>query len=151
MTEEQKIRYLLLKEKAKTNSEIMRLEEDKLYSECITLLDKCSVLSIEDTRNVFLAFESNYPFSAFGNIDWSTFKGAIKIVEVSDLYELETKNDYYILWDREGLPCVRCDLYTILQHIDDVLAVSFDTWLLSVDGTEIVEFHHDGKITYGKL
>ena len=58
---------------------------------------------------------------------------------------------YYIIWDNVELPCVSCELKSIKEHLDDVLAVSFDTWLLSEEGDEIIEFYHEGKITYGKI
>lgn len=58
-------------------------------------------------------------------------------------------DDYSIL--SQDLPCVSCKLSRILNNIDDVLAVSFDTWLLSQNEREVIEFHHEGKIIYGKV
>ena len=68
------------------------------------------------------------------------------------LYQtLNLKNKYYILWDMQDTPAIICDLFTILNNIYDVLAVSFNTWLLSLNENEIIEFYHGSKVTYGKL
>ena len=51
----------------------------------------------------------------------------------------------------QDTPAIICDLFTILNNIYDVLAVSFNTWLLSLNENEIIEFYHGSKVTYGKL
>ena len=48
-------------------------------------------------------------------------------------------------------PSVICDLSTILNNLYDVLAVSFNTWLLSLRGQEVIEFYHGNIVTYGRL
>lgn len=61
------------------------------------------------------------------------------------------KNEkFYIIWAKE-LPIIESNLYSILNAIDDVSAVEADTWLLSSDFNEIIEFHHEGKIISGRL
>ena len=49
----------------------------------------------------------------------------------------------YDEWDR--------NIEDILDNIYDVLAVSFDTWLISTDMKRIIEFYHEGSITTAKI
>lgn len=44
---------------------------------------------------------------------------------------------------------IESDLYTVIEVIDDVTAVSFDTWLFSPNEGVVIEFHHDGEIIIG--
>ncbi len=63
----------------------------------------------------------------------------------------EKEEKYYVLWNKRDIPCMMCDLRSILHCLDDILAVSFNMWLLSIDGKEVIEFLHEGIITYGKI
>lgn len=62
---------------------------------------------------------------------------------------LDVKDSDYIIWDKKDLPCIKCDLNSILCNIDDVLAVSFDTFLLSCNGDVIIELSMNNS-TIGK-
>ena len=98
-------------------------------------------------------FENFYPILSSGSIDWKNFKGrSIKISNVSELNAYINKfSKYYILWDKNNIPCISCNFCEILKNVDDVLAVSFNTWLLSMDYKEVIEFYHSGNITIGKI
>lgn len=56
-----------------------------------------------------------------------------------------------ILFDQKDIPCISCKLAAVIENIDDILAVSFDTWILSKDIKEVIEFYHEGTIVYGKI
>lgn len=43
------------------------------------------------------------------------------------------------------MPVVKAKLACIFDAIDDVLAVSFDTWIFSSTINRVVEFHHEGE------
>ena len=49
------------------------------------------------------------------------------------------------MWDEENLPCLKSELKDIINSIDDVTAVSFDTWAVSSDYNIIIEFYHRGR------
>lgn len=65
--------------------------------------------------------------------------------------KLFCKKKFYILWDSVDVPCILSNYEDIIRNIDDVTAVSFNTWLLSENLTELIEFHHEGTITIGYL
>ena len=152
MTEEQKKRCKLLKEKNRTIIKKNLLKSDVLFQECMRSLKNCRILSLEEQTEIFKKFEKKFPITISGSIDWKSFNGIVERINVSSIYErLDLKNKYYILWDRQELPCLLSDLSSILKHIDDVLAVSFDTWIFSLDEKEVIEFYHEGDIIYGKV
>ena len=49
------------------------------------------------------------------------------------------------------LPCIKSTLFHIIQVIDDVLVVSFDTWIVDLNVEIIIEFHYEGSITLGMV
>lgn len=152
MNEEEKKKYQLLKEKNKRKVKEANCKNDALLQECIISLKECIVLSLENTRRLFNKFASDFSLSLTGSINWNEFNGEVCTEEMSYICKLiNLQNQYCILWDKQDTPGVICDLSTILNCIDDVLAVSFNTWLLSMDGKEVIEFYHEGVITYGKL
>ena len=54
-------------------------------------------------------------------------------------------------WDDINMPILKCDWLSIFNNIDDVLAVSFDTWMISEDIKNIIEFYHEGTIIAGSI
>lgn len=151
MDEEVRKRYQLLKEKNQLKVKELNWKNNILFKECIDSLDECKVLSLEESEALFNQINDNFPMTSYGCIDWKSVKDCIEIEHISDIYNI-FKNcyEYYILWDQKDIPCVSCKLATIIENIDDVLAVSFDTWLLSKDRKEIIEFYHEERIIYGK-
>lgn len=152
MNDELKKKYELLKQRNKRKLMSLEFESDVLFQECKSVLNRCTILSMNESKEVFSRFENLYPILSSGSIDWKNFKGKlIKITSVSELSNYINKlSKYYILWDKSNVPCILCDFYKILEKIDDVLAVSFNTWLLSMDYKEVIEFYHLGNITIGK-
>ena len=45
----------------------------------------------------------------------------------SDIPMIEKNHDYYIIWDNEQVPIIKCKANDIIENWDDVLAVAFDT------------------------
>lgn len=64
---------------------------------------------------------------------------------------LSGEKEYYVIWPDAEIPIIKCNIDDILDNIDDVLAVSFDTWLISVDMKRLIEFYHEGDITLGNI
>ncbi|MBY0754074.1 hypothetical protein K5V21_01265 [Clostridium sardiniense] len=56
--------------------------------------------------------------------------------------------EVYIIWDEVNLPIIKTDLFSVIDVIYDVTEVSFDTWLLSIDIKEVVEFYNESEITW---
>ena len=151
MDEEKRKRYQLLKEKNKTKVKERNWQKNVLFKECIDSLNEYSILSLEETEALFKQLRYNFPMTNYGCIDWKKVDDVIVIKNISDISDIFNKSyKYYIFWEQQGLPCVSCKLAKIIDNIEDVLAVSFNTWLLSKDKKEIIEFHHEGKMVYGK-
>jgi hypothetical protein len=58
-------------------------------------------------------------------------------------------NAVYIIWDEATLPIIRCELFKVIDIIDYITSVSFDTWIFSIDEDFVIEIFHDGKIQIG--
>ncbi|WP_456297627.1 CDI toxin immunity protein [Haloplasma contractile] len=64
------------------------------------------------------------------------------------LEELNLLNeDVYILWDDGSLLAIKSKLKHIISTIDDITAVSFDTWLFHPSMRISIEFYHENEIT----
>ena len=152
MNEKIKKRYQLLKEKNNAKIKELGWKNNILFTECIEVLHGCNIISLEESENLFEQMQKNFSMTAYGCINRNGVKESLILTDISNIFHICNINDiYYILWDQKGVPCVSCQLSTILENIDDVLAVSFDTWLLSKNTQEVIEFYHEGRITYGKI
>lgn len=49
------------------------------------------------------------------------------------------------------MPVIKSSIAAIVNNIEDVCAVEFDTWLFSIDYSEIIEFYHEGAIIFGEI
>ncbi len=122
-----------------------------LLKECLDALGNSGeVLSESESDNIFDIIQDLYPFTSFGRIDWDKIKNKV-ILESSKISDgCLPEKDYFIMWDQASLPVVKSPIIKIIKNLDDVLAVSFDTWLLSVDFDCVVEFYHEGEISMVK-
>lgn len=152
MNEETRKKYQLLKEKNKIKVRELEWKNNILFTECIASLHMCEIVSLEQSDVLFEQMKDTFPMTNYGRIDWKGVQDFITLDDVSDIYKIcKPSDEYYIIWDQKDIPCVSCRLATIIEYIDDVLAVSFDTWLLSKDKKEVIEFYHEGKIVCGKI
>ena len=85
-----------------------------------------------------------------GKIDFSKYADAHEI-NFEEIRQLSDESEYYVIWDNAAIPIIKCNIEDILDNIYDVLAVSFDTWLISTDMKRIIEFYHEGSITTAKI
>jgi len=127
-----------------------------IFDECLEALGKDKVVQSEDeTREVFKSFTSIFPITKWGVIDWAMVPNKHMVSKLDDIIGVITAKKsssdkrVFILWNDGSLPSIRVDLETTLRVIDDVTAVSFDTWLYSPDDMYVIEFHHEGRITIG--
>jgi hypothetical protein len=129
-----------------------------LLEECIEALlnsqDKLEILN-DNEKNILLSrFFETYQYN-FGRIDWKNIQKKIIINDLFQVYhylEIGGKmhtTTVYIFWDMTTLPMIKCSLKDVLNNIDDVTAVSFDTWLYCPSEGWVIEFYHDGGITLG--
>lgn len=129
-----------------------------LLEECIDALGKGTiVLSNQETIEIFKTFSNTLPITKWGRIDWEKIDKKIRVDSVNEilkyLHEQDkcVDSDIFVLWDEATLPAIQSDLNQVIKVIDDVTAVSFDTWLLSPIIKYVVEFYHNGEVTIGIL
>lgn len=152
MDKEKRERYRFLKQQNTIKLKQLYWQHNSLFKECIKSLEVYNIISLEDTEILYTQMGRNFPMTNHGCINWKEVPDAIVIEDVSKIFNLcNGYYEYYILWDQQGLPSISCRLSTIMENISDVLAVSFDTWLISTDKKEVIEFHHEGTIIYGKI
>lgn len=95
--------------------------------------------------------QEKIPFR-LGRVDFSKFKFKTNINTIDSICELiKNSTEVYVMWDEVNLPCLKSELKDIIKFIDDITAVSFDTWVVSLDYNTIIEFYHEGEIKLGIL
>lgn len=123
-----------------------------LLEECIEILgnDIC-VLNGDEKLAMEDKFYGIIPLTTWGRINWDKFKDTKEVKELRDLNLIEGNKKYYIIWGDTEKPIIKSALVNILNNLDDVLAVSFDTWLLAEDESMVIEFYHESDVTIGML
>ena len=131
-----------------------------LLDECLEALgqDK-SVFYDSSKAHIFKSFEQQFPITNWRRIDWKNFYRKIEVESASHLQTVMKKTfseddlnqPMFILWDEASLPVVETNLNNALRVIDDVTAVSFDTWFFSPSIGYEIEFYHEGEITIGLI
>lgn len=123
-----------------------------LLEECLIALgENVSVLSPERTTEVFDNLTKTFPISQWGRIDWEKIKHVIRPSSKKYIktYITPTESEVYILWDEASLPAIKTNLNSVLDVIDNVSIVSFDTWIYNPTDGYVIEFYHENEITIG--
>lgn len=130
-----------------------------LLDECIVALgENSSILNNNEGNKIFDSFQEEWPITSWGRIDWEKIENKIVIDSIVNIKrDLESflslkslEHSIYILWDEGTLPVLKASLTKTLDVIDDVTAVSFDTWFYCPSLDYVIEFYHEGEITIGK-
>lgn len=145
MNEADRERYQQLRrEKRRKNRDILRGGEwtrDILLQECFEALG---------TEKVILPYDKEEEIISIVNIKISKLFGLnVAGKELESIEEINIEwigEKVYIIWDRMGVPVIQTSLNNIKKNIDDVLAVAFDTWIVSENINRFIEFNHNGKI-----
>lgn len=115
-----------------------------LFEECLEALGSCEIVSERESGAALEAL----PLTDYGHLDKKAC-GSFREVSLSEMSEMPDFS-YYVIWDNAEIPVIKCRLKDALNCLDDVLAVSFITWLLAEDFSYAAEFH-EGRIILGKL
>ena len=118
-----------------------------LLEECLDVLKKYSIIEDKELEEQIL---SNLKSTFYGKIDFSKYADAHES-NFEEIRQLPDESEYYVIWDNAAIPIIKCNIEDILDNIYDVLAVSFDTWLISTNMKRIIEFYHEGSITTAKI
>ena len=150
MNEEMKKKYDELKKKNRITSIQKSWENNMLLQDCIESTGG-KVLPYDDGNKISEEVQSKIPFLN-GRVDFSRFKYKNRMNTISSINELINSSiEFYVMWDEANLPCLKIELKDIINSIDDITCVSFDTWVVSLDHNIIIELYHEGEITLGIL
>lgn len=128
-----------------------------LFDECIEALNKEDVhVFFNDNREQILSdFESSFPFTKWGRVEWEKVSNHVEVNTIDEIISfldrnmVEYSNVVYLIWDEGTLPIVQSTLDKVFKVIDDVTAVSFDTWIFSPSTGYVIEIFHDGEVRVG--
>lgn len=121
-----------------------------LLQECIEVLkNNIYILPWDEQKNIEEIFFDTIPFTNWGRVDWSIIKNKKDIKSIEELSGINNDEEFYIIWSDADLPIIKSNANAIFSDLDDITAVSFDTWLFSIDRKLIIEFYHDGDTTIG--
>jgi hypothetical protein len=129
-----------------------------LLEECIVALGNQGVaVDASEGKIIFEEMTKLFPMTSWGRIDWEkTICKMEKVEKEKVITQLSRHNrniekEVYIFWDEITLPVVKSNLKKIIEVIDDVTAVSFDTWIFCPGENYVIEFSHGGELTIGIL
>ncbi|MFD2117630.1 hypothetical protein ACFSTH_09430 [Paenibacillus yanchengensis] len=103
------------------------------------------ILSEVETNRLFDSLQDCFPFTFYGRIDWNNVKSKQKLgLHAESTVDMRA----YILWDNALFPAIESKMSTILENINDIKKVSFDTWIY-VPEELVIEYYHEGEIMIG--
>jgi hypothetical protein len=130
-----------------------------LFEECIMALKRegeVMVLSEEESREVKREFKENVPLDRFvGRVDFSQVSRKKEIVMDEDILEELYKNNVnvnepvYVFWFNARLPVIQTSIKNVIQVMEDVISVDFDTWIYCPKERYVVEYYHEGETFLG--
>ncbi|KUR59253.1 hypothetical protein HF695_09780 [Bacillus safensis] len=127
-----------------------------LLDECIEALGEgARVLYDNDRVQILSNLDKSFPFSDYSQIEWEKVSAYAEVDTIDEIRSfLDQKlNEYsdiiYIIWDEGTLPIIQSTLDKVFEAIDDVTAVSFDTWIFSPSSGYVIEIFHDGEVKVG--
>lgn len=126
---------------------------DNLLSECIDALGSNITIYDDYVRNqVWEGWEKRFPQhfkSMMGRVNWSSSEKCYQLIDIAYVKQYGIEDtEVYVLWDNQNF-VISTKLIHIIEHYDDVTAVSFDTWFVSVDYNFVIEHYHEGEILLG--
>ena len=150
MDNEKKKRFIMLKNREYAKKKYWK--NNILLTECMEAIIEYDILNDQEMYLLMEKVKERCSIDQRGKIRWNKFSKIISIDCVKEVYQyLDDSKQNYIIWDNIMLPCIKSTLFHIIQVIDDVLSVSFDTWIVDLNVEIIIEFHHEGSITLGKV
>lgn len=124
-----------------------------LFEECLQVLgSNVVVLNKQDSISISHTMQSTFPFTPW-RVCWDKIENKKILQNPEELGEilLQQLPTVFVAWTDMALPILKCPLPIILQYINDVTCVCFDTWIFSLDEQWIVEFYHEGEVLFGSL
>ncbi|AVI42711.1 MULTISPECIES: hypothetical protein [Bacillus] len=127
-----------------------------LLDECIEALgEDVHILYKGNREQILNDFENSFPFADWGQIEWKKVSSYEQVDTFDEIRSFlnQKLNEYsdivYVIWDEGTLPIIQTALDKVFEAIDDVTAVSFDTWIFSPSSGYAIEVFHDGEVKVG--
>jgi len=130
-----------------------------LFDECIEALKKVGeviVLSEEETNEIINEFEESVPSDPLvARVDFTQISRKKEIVDDEDILEELYKNNVnvnepvYVFWNDADLPAIQTSIKNVINVIEDVISVSFDTYIFCPKERYFVEYYHEGEAFLG--
>ena len=134
MTEEQKKRLADLKENNRSFVLEQRRKQNALLQECLASLGPhCRTVDSDIERQCQRAVNAVY-------------KQGLKPHPLDEMPDGWSGKSVYLVWDEQTLPVLHCDFDAVRKAMDDVLAVSFETWFVSEGMDQVVFIHRSGDL-----
>lgn len=140
MNEEIKRRYQELKNRSREHIKEKNRESNILLQECLSVLGNSKmILAPEQEREILDKFNSKLPSIMNSNIKKN-------VLTIQEMFPQWISKQVYIIWDKEGLPIIQTDFECVIKYIDEVLAVSFETWVVAEDMNQFIQFDDANRI-----
>ena len=127
MDSEQKKKYEELKIRAQLKMQEQRLQKNVLLQECLSALNSYRIIEDEAEAERIAGMASSQDAEMHSH---------------DDLIVLNMEEQYFIVWDEATLPIVLCSGKSIKECWDDVMAVAFDTYLVSESTGKVIGIRH---------
>ena len=121
MNDEQRKKLKALKSQNKEYIKKLQWEKNALLQECLKAIKNYSIINDEITINQLLEIAND-----------------TKIVHHSDRPTLEKNHSYYVVWDDEQVPIIKCNGNDILNNWDDVIAVALYTCFVDYENNHSI-------------
>lgn len=119
-----------------------------LYKECINALEVVTILDESSSDSLSEKMFNSFEFDDASTVDWRTYPDHQKVDDFEYLIQRNGNLDCYVLWDNAEYLGIRTNLKSVLNKVDDVTAVSFDTWVIGLEFDWILEFHNEGLVRF---
>jgi hypothetical protein len=114
-----------------------------LLDECLECLGKeVLIFTEQNAKNITDKMFEHFKFGTHG-VDWKSYEKSFEVDSLNKVIEILENLDCYIVWDEYTLPILKSNINAIRTCIDDVTAVSFDTYLVDINFNWLIEFHHE--------
>ena len=121
MNEEQRKKLIILKSVNKEYIKKLQWKSNVLLQEWLNNLEAYQIISDETIIKHIVKIAGD---------------AEIKKMYHSDIPIIEKNHDYYIIWDNERVPIIKCKGNDIIENWDDVLAVAFDTCFVDCESEQ---------------
>lgn len=129
-----------------------------LFCECVEALEP-ELLKWEESYKILDIFKKMYPIAFWGKVDWEKVENKIEVGYdereiMPAFYRLLGSGAnviVYILWNDASYPIIKTTLEKIIPCYEDVVSVSFETFIFNPETGFILEIVNSGLITMGVI